>query len=397
MTTNKTATGYVEVRSGARGDVFYAHLRLPGGKRARRRLGKVWAKRSAPPPGYLTRTQAEARLAAILAGDDVRVNIAPSHVTFKQAADERLRYLRDDKQRKRSTLRDYENVIDHDLLPWFGAETPVEDIDTLDVEAFKDAMLARVSHRTTQKVLVVLHGILARAQRKGWVRSNVAADAEKVSVRPDEDFTVLSVEQVEAVARVACDAQLGDLIRVAAYTGLRMGELFGLRWQHVDFGRRILHVQRNFVEGEDDTPKSHRRRSVPLSDQAVVGLDALSRREHFTEPGDLVFVNEVGQHLDDDQVRRRFYNALKAAGLDELRKQGMTFHDLRHTFGTLLAAAGIDLRRIQAWMGHADIQTTMRYLHYVPALDDADRMTDAFKVGTQLGTEQVTAGASERN
>lgn len=123
------------------------------------------------PAGYLTRAQAEARLAAILAGDDTQVNIAPSHVTFAQACDERLRYLRDDRQRKRSTLRDYENAIRHDLLPYFGAETAVEDITTLDVEAFKDAMLARVSHRTAQKVLVVLHGILARAQRKGWIRS----------------------------------------------------------------------------------------------------------------------------------------------------------------------------------------------------------------------------------
>jgi integrase len=53
-------------------------------------------------------------------------------------------------------------------------------------------------------------------------------------------------------------------------------------------------------------------------------------------------------------------------------------HDLRHSFGTTCAAKGIDLRRIQAWMGHADIQTTMRYLHYVPQHDDAARLTAAF-------------------
>jgi integrase len=56
----------------------------------------------------------------------------------------------------------------------------------------------------------------------------------------------------------------------------------------------------------------------------------------------------------------------------------IVFHDLRHTFGTQCAARGIDLRRIQAWMGHADIQTTMRYLHYVPQHDDAARLTAAF-------------------
>jgi integrase len=166
----------------------------------------------------------------------------------------------------------------------------------------------------------------------------------------------------------------------AAFTGLRMGELLALRWRHVDFTNRIVHVQRNYVEGVEDTPKSHRRRSVPMSDQAAVALDQLSRREHFTAPDDLVFGDQVGEHADDDHVRDAFYDALDAAGLGHLRESEdpIVFHDLRHSMGTMCAGAGIDLRRIQSWMGHADIQTTMRYLHYVPAHDDAARLTAAF-------------------
>jgi len=83
------------------------------------------------------------------------VNVAPSHVTFDVACDERLRYLEHDRQRKRSTLSDYRNVIRNDLLPHFGQSTPGEDITTDDVEALKDALLGRVSHRTAQKVLVI--------------------------------------------------------------------------------------------------------------------------------------------------------------------------------------------------------------------------------------------------
>src|SRR3954449_5732375 len=81
-----------------------------------------------------------------------------------------------------------------------------------------------------------------------------------------------------------------------------------------------------------------------------------------------------------EPVRDAFYAALGAAGLGHLRtkRDPIVFHDLRHTFGTTCAARGIDLRRIQAWMGHADIQTTMRYLHYVPQHDDAARLTAAF-------------------
>jgi integrase len=91
-------------------------------------------------------------------------------------------------------------------------------------------------------------------------------------------------------------------------------------------------------------------------------------------------------------VRDAFYHALDTAGLGHLRylepatednagvllDDPIVFHDLRHTFGTTCAAKGIDLRRIQAWMGHADLKTTQRYLHYVPQHDDAARLTAAF-------------------
>jgi integrase len=239
-------------------------------------------------------------------------------------------------------------------------------------------------------VLVLLHSILARAKRKGWIDANPAENAEKVSVSRNDEFNVLSVEQVFAVARTAADELLSAIIVVAAFTGLRQGELLALRWRHVDFASRILHVQRNLPAGtsEEDTPKSHRVRSVPLSDQAMVALDGLSRREHFVGADDLVFGSEVGGHLNDDTVRDAFYSALTAAGLESMRTKDdpMVFHDLRHTFGTQCAAKGIDLRRIQAWMGHADIQTTMRYLHYVPQHDDAARLTAAFTSTTADAT-----------
>jgi hypothetical protein len=92
----------------------------------------------------------------------------------------------------------------------------------------------------------------------------------------------------------------------------------------------------------EDTPKSHHVRSVPLSDQAVVAVDGLSRREHFTAPGDLVFCNAVGAHYSDDVARDGFYAALDAAELGHLRAKPdpIVFDDLRHTFETTCAARG---------------------------------------------------------
>jgi integrase len=323
---------------------------------------------------------AESRLQAILAGDDALVNITPSHVTFKAACDEHLRYLEHDRQRKRSTIGDARSTIKVHLLPAFD-DTPVENITTKDVDTLRERLLAgKLSHRTVQKVMILLHGILGRAKRKGWVAVNVAEDAEKVTVRRSDEFNVLTVEQVHAVAREAVGS-LSAMFVVAAFTGLRQGELLALRWRHVDFANRIVHVQRNYVRGQEDTPKSHRVRSVPLSDQAAVALDALSLREHFTGPDDLVFPNAVGEHLLDDDVRDEFYDALEDAGLGRLRTKTdpIVFHDLRHSFGTL-AIRNAPVTDVQHWMGHADLATTMRYVHYVPQHDNAARLTDAFSM-----------------
>jgi len=202
------------------------------------------------------------------------------------------------------------------------------------------------------------------------------------------------------VARAAPDGQLAALFTVAAFTGLRQGEVLALRWRHVDFQNAILHVQRNYVRGQEDTPKSHRVRSVPLSDQAAAALDGLSRREAFTGPADLVFPNQVGGHLLDDDVRDAFYDALDAGGLGHLRAKGdpIVFHDLRHTFGTL-AVRSAPVTDVQHWMGHADIQTTMRYVHYVPQHDNAAKLTAAFAAAVSevsISTQQDLAKSQKK-
>jgi integrase len=156
----------------------------------------------------------------------------------------------------------------------------------------------------------------------------------------------------------------------------------------VDFASQTVFVRRNFTNGFGGSraPKSGRVRSVPLIEQAAVALDGLSRRELFTEPGDLVFASETGCTLDDSGLRVRFYAALAAAGLGDLREkpEPITFHDLRHTFGTLGAAVW-PLHDLQGYMGHADIQTTMIYVHHVPKAAAAAELTRAVRAAT-IGT-----------
>ncbi len=197
------------------------------------------------------------------------------------------------------------------------------------------------------------------------------------------------VDECEIAARAAEDAQDGELARVATYVGLRLGELLALRWRDVDFTGRKLILRRRVSDGvELPSTKSRHAREVPLPDQAAAALDRLSRRADFTGPDEYVFCNRLGGRLDPSAVRRRYKKARDAVGLPELR-----FHDLRHTYGSLLVADGVDPKSVKDAMGHARLTTTDRYLHSRPATERAERFTRAFRgLGTTTASDGEPSG-----
>jgi integrase len=331
-------------------------------------------KRSRPPKGFLTRPQAEARLQEILNGNDESVPVAapPEPVpTFAAAGREWLAYVEHDRKRRRSTVQDYRRELERVLIPEFGEDTRLDEIDMARIDAYRATLVAegRLSARTINKRLAQLHAIFKRAQRVHGLPLNPVAGAERQPHRRSGDFSALSASEVELLAAGAANEQDAALFEVAAFTGLRLGELRGLRWSDVDRGRRLVHVRRSYTRGEEGPPKSGKVRSVPLVDQAAQALDRLGKRERFTGEDDLVFVNDLGAPFEESAMRRRFYDALDAAGLPRIR-----FHDLRHTFGTL-AVQAFPLTDVKAYMGHADIQTTMIYVHHVPRHDAAARLS----------------------
>lgn len=421
-------TGHVKLAKRKRGDVFYLKYRFPSGRQVESKLGPAWTERSRPPAGFYTRRTAEEALEALLT--DIRRGEVPdpgdrSGKTFADAREEWLRYCEEDRGLEETTLADYRRV-GAALTEEFGVDTPVEQIDEDRIDAYRSKMLAgeviakrggrnvveredgkAISRRTAQKRLVLLGGIFKRAKKLKWVPVDPTTDIEPITLKSSGDFNVLTVQQVEAVAAKAgvelteTEAeQLCTAILVAAYTGLRTGELRALRWRDVDFAAATIHVRSNKpVGGEEKAPKSDQVRSVPLMDDAARALDRLSRRALFTAPHDRVFVNGVGEMLGEDVLRDALYEAMEAAGID--RKSfpahgGFVFHDLRHTFGTL-AVQVWPLSDVQAYMGHADIQTTMRYVHHVPKTGAARKFTEAvakLRAAGELGAavdEQHTA------
>lgn len=133
----------------------------------------------------------------------------------------------------------------------------------------------------------------------------------------------------------------------------------------MEFAKRLIHVRRAYTIGSEEAPKSGRVRSLPTIDQVATVLEELSKRETHTGEEDLIFGTPKSAYINDSALRRRYYAALKAAGLRHPR-----FHDLRHTFATL-AVQVFPLSDVQAYMGHADISTTMIYVQRVPRNDAA--------------------------
>jgi len=164
----RVPTGHVFRRQGARGSVWYAKYRLPDGRQMQRKIGPAWTERGRPAPGYYTKRSAESWLSKLL--EEARRGELPGMVrtgaTFADAASEYMRWLEHDRQRKPSTLRDYQSIIRAHLLPAFGRER-LEDITTEGVELWSASLAAsgRMNNRTRLKILTVLHGVMQRAKR----------------------------------------------------------------------------------------------------------------------------------------------------------------------------------------------------------------------------------------
>ena len=255
------------------------------------------------------------------------------------------------------------------LLPAFGS-LRLEDVTADRIEAWKGTL--RMSNRTKVKLLTVLNGVMARARRVHRLPVNPMADVEKPRHRRSTAIEVFSPEEVLALVREADSEQDAAIYLTAAFTGLRRGELVALRWRDVDFAAHRIRVSGSYAGGRLTTPKSGKVRSVPLAPAVAEALARLGQRELWTGEDDLVFPGVAGGYLDASALSRRYKAALKRAELRPLR-----FHDLRHTFGTRMIAKA-DIRRVQEWMGHADVATTMKYLHYVERPDEARLVAEAF-------------------
>jgi integrase len=426
-----------------RGQPFYEAKFRHQGRQVKRRIGLAWIERDPETSGWRPRRgrvpdgSYDERHAIVAGARIVDAYVAEAAdlervererrtrgVTFRGVAQAYLRWLADVAGAKPATLRDHGYVLGepgvrykHGTGTTVGhviaslGDRPAAKITTRDVEAVLTAVSETgASASTVNKYRKVMCAVFSYGCKPATfaLPANPAEMADRRREPHPSALVFYSPEEVEAIARAfeegrhrdpyrtavtdderivqdAENQQDAAIIRVAACAGLRRGELVALRWRDVDFAGSALTIARAMSAGVESTTKSGRVRRVPLADQAAAALDRASRRDHFTSPDDFVFCNAFGRPLDGSALRRRYRRAQVAAGVRPLR-----FHDLRHTFGSVLAANGVDVVTIQKAMGHSALATTSRYLHARPASEQAQVFTAAFAADAPNGSA-VTA------
>lgn len=277
------------------------------------------------------------------------------------------------------------------LAPFFG-DTPIrrasaKQIETLITELQRDGLRPK----SVRNYVGTLATLLNFAVRKKWLASTpmTAVDLPALTAGDelDDPLRFLLPSEVHALADAALPGLYQAIDRAlyltAAFTGLRQGELRGLLWQHVDFDASRVRAFENLVRGMRTSPKSRRGRSVPMARTVAHALLVVRADSNWTRPHESVFADPVtGRPIARTPMMRRYRAALTAADLDP----AFRFHDLRHTFGTSMARAGEPVTTIQAWLGHSDLKTTQRYMHYAPAADEAERVEHAFAVAPAVPT-----------
>ena len=251
------------------------------------------------------------------------------------------------------------------FIDYFGGDIALQNITTRQVERFKALLMQRVSPATVNRYLSRLRHLFNQARKWEYTQHNPVT-AVKHLKENNQMTRFLSKEEIDRLI-ACCNGHLKPIVVCAIYSGLRRGELFDLKWENIDLKNRNLTVVNS---------KSNYSRTVPINDTLMESLKDLPSR--FA--GEYVYPSpKNGGRLD--HIKTSFNSARLRAGLNDVR-----FHDLRHTFGSQLALAGMNAITIKELMGHRNLKTTERYCHL-----SQEHLQDAVAVLDNLSsTEQIS-------
>ena len=287
---------------------------------------------------------------------------------------------------RHSTYVSYEGYVRKHLVPALGA-VQLDKLAPADLQRFYLRKLQEdnLAPKTISNLHACLHRALQQAVKEQMIPFN-PCDAVDLPRKETVEISVLTREQQAKLMRESYRHRYGVFIRLALSTGMRIGEIVGLRWDDIDFANRILFVRSTLnrlptIDGESKTqifvgtPKTKNgRRSIPLFDAIISDLqdwrktqetDAQLAQSAYENTG-YVVTNEFGKPIEPRTFRDHYVRILKAAELPHF-----TFHALRHTFATRAIEQGMDVKALSKILGHASVGFTLDT--YAHLLDDHKR------------------------
>lgn len=336
-----------------------------------------------------TRKEVQEKLRVALNDQKQGVLATGPQQTIKQYLEQWLEYVHRPAIRLNSYVK-YRTALNKHILPALG-HIQLQKLTPQQVQAFYAQKLKEgYATETIRGFHGLLHRALDNAVRWNLVARNIC-DAVSPPRMIKHEIQPLTKEQAQKLLETAEGHRLEGLLTLALATGMRRGELLGLKWQDIDFDERSLQIRRTvtriagfgLVESEPKTSKSRRKVMLPqfvvdvlIQHRVHQGEDRLKAGAAWQE-NDIVFSNPRGGLIEPAHLLPRFQRLLREAGLPHIR-----FHDLRHSAATILLSMGAHPKVVQELLGHSQISMTMdTYSHVLPSMqrEVMDRLNDMFE------------------
>ncbi len=284
------------------------------------------------------------------------------------------------------TLEGYQWYVKRYVIPKLG-NVPLVKLAPQDVQGLYADMLERgLSARTVLHAHRILKEALSHAVKWGYIIRNVCDAVDPPRPRHKE-MKALNAVEVQKLLEASNQSPYRHIFYLAIYSGLRLGELLGLRWSDLDIENRALSINRaiariagkGLVVTEPKTARSRRLISLPESTVALLSSmkaqqrDLWESRDVQLDEEAYIFSSWTGGPMSPDTVSHAFRKIIRKSGLPEVR-----FHDLRHTHATLMLKQGVHPKIVSERLGHSSINITLdTYSHVLPGMQEA--AVDAFE------------------
>ena len=278
---------------------------------------------------------------------------------------------------KASSFESYESTFRNYIKPYLIADLPINDLKSLKVQEFYNKLSKDdISPNNIKKVHKLLRQFFSYTEKEGYVLKNPCInvtlpknkkEVENIITERKTKFQYFNEDEIKQILELFKNTRYENIIKFALGTGMRKGEILGLQWQDIDFKNKEIHVIHNLSYianiNKDtrsyktvlQTPKSENSiRIIPMSEKIYNLLNSLDKNSNF------VFSSR-GSHFDIKWTEKFWNKTLKGTNLE-----GKKFHDLRHTFATMLLLNGANLIQIKELLGHSSVKITEMYLDALP-------------------------------